>query len=228
MRSSGCEKSLRAPPWTQAHRSIMNSCGSIKCLRRQFPHTNGSGFSRSVSGMRFPPPSIDVTWSVWFIAALVLPQVDPFPLEPVLVQQEPKIANYDPAAALRSLQQDGFRREEGVLKDRSGNAVEFSVITNAGSKVRVQLGSMLQEDLAKIGIKVNIVQLEFRSLLERIQKTANYEACILGLANIELDPNAQMNVLTSAGTHHPWHPRQAARQLHGKRRSTHECEIRPP
>ena len=119
-----------------------------------------------------------------------------------------KAPSYDAAAALRSLEQDGFRREQGTLKDRNGNIVEFSVITNAGSKVRLQLGAMLQEDLAKLGIRVNIVPLEFRSLIERIQKTADYEACILGFTNVELDPNAQLNVLASSGTHHPWYPRQ--------------------
>jgi peptide/nickel transport system substrate-binding protein len=115
---------------------------------------------------------------------------------------------YNVKRALLLLEQDGFRREGSVLKDRAGNAVEFSVITNAGSKTRIQLGSILQEDLSKVGIKLNVVPLEFRSLLERIQKTHAYEACLLGLSNIELDPNAQMNVWISSGTHHPWNPEQ--------------------
>jgi peptide/nickel transport system substrate-binding protein len=119
-----------------------------------------------------------------------------------------KSPQYDPTRALQSLAGDGFTRDRGVLKDRGGNVVEFSVITNAGSKTRNQLASMLQHDLSKIGIKVNVVPLEFRSLLERIQKTGSYEACLLGLTNIELDPNAQMNVWTSSGTHHPWNPAQ--------------------
>jgi peptide/nickel transport system substrate-binding protein len=119
-----------------------------------------------------------------------------------------KPAPYDPKHAIELLQQDGFRRDGSVLKDRSGNAIEFSVVTNAGSKTRAQLGSIIQQDLSKLGIKVNLVPLEFRSLLERIQKTNNYDACLLGLSNIELDPNAQMNVWISSGTHHPWNPEQ--------------------
>jgi len=65
------------------------------------------------------------------------------------------------------------------LRGRSGNPVEFSIITNAGNKARERMASMIQQDLAAIGIQVNIVTLDFPSLLDRIGKTMQYEACLL-------------------------------------------------
>ena len=113
-----------------------------------------------------------------------------------------------PQAALRRLEQEGYRRVEGVLRDREGHAVEFSLITNAGNKLRERMAAMIQQDLSQLGIRLNVVTLDFASLLERIARTFDYEACLLGLVNDDIDPNAQMNVwLSSAGTHQ-WNPNQ--------------------
>jgi len=115
---------------------------------------------------------------------------------------------YDPKEALRLLTQDGFRLEGQILRDREGNPVEFSLITNAGSKTRTQLGTMLQQDFRKIGIQMSFAPLEFQSLIARIMQTQEYEACLLGLTNMELDPLGQMNVWLSSSTHHAWNPGQ--------------------
>jgi ABC-type dipeptide/oligopeptide/nickel transport system ATPase component len=115
---------------------------------------------------------------------------------------------YDPAAALRRLAADGFHRAGERLLDRDGHPVEFSLITNAGNRVRERLAAMTQQDLRKIGVQLNIVTLDFPSLIERISRTFQYEACLLGLINVDLDPNAQMNVWLSSGPQHQWNPGQ--------------------
>jgi len=117
---------------------------------------------------------------------------------------------YDPQLARKLLAEDGFRLDGQTLRDRDGNAVEFSLITNSGSTTRTQIGAMLQQDLKKIGIRLNFTPLEFQSLIERITKTQQYEACLLGLVNTDLDlPNSQMNVWLSSGAVHPWNPKEA-------------------
>jgi len=113
---------------------------------------------------------------------------------------------FDPAAAAKLLAGDGFGFDNGVLRDRNGNVVEFSIVTNAGSKTRERMAAMIQEDLAKVGIKINIVTLDFPSLLERITRTLNYEVCLLGLVNVNPDPTELMNVLLSSASNHPWNP----------------------
>jgi peptide/nickel transport system substrate-binding protein len=112
--------------------------------------------------------------------------------------------------SLRLLAQDGFHRSGNALRDRDGNAVEFSVLTNSGNKVRERLASLIQADLAQIGIQLNVVMFDFPALLQRITKTFDYESCLLGLVNSDLDPNGQMNVWLSSGSNHAWNPRQTS------------------
>jgi len=115
---------------------------------------------------------------------------------------------YDPTGALRLLQRDGFRLEGASLRDREGHAVEFSIVTNAGNKARERMATMIQQDLGKIGITMHVVTLDFASLIERITESYNYEGALLGTANTDLDPNAQMNLWLSSAENHQWNPRQ--------------------
>ncbi|MGC1372930.1 MAG: ABC transporter substrate-binding protein [Candidatus Sulfotelmatobacter sp.] len=115
---------------------------------------------------------------------------------------------YSPDAALKALASDGFRFENGALKDQSGNAVVFSIITNAGNKARERMAVMIQDDLQKIGIQVNVVTLDFPSLIERMTQSFDYDAIILGLTNVDLDPDGEMNVWLSSSENHQWNPQQ--------------------
>ncbi len=115
---------------------------------------------------------------------------------------------FDSQSALRSLASEGFTLRNGELHDRDGHPVEFSLITNSGNRPREAMAAVIQDDLRAIGIKVNIVTLDFSSLIERIMKTSQYEAALLGLANTEIDPSAEMNVWLSSGPMHAWWPSQ--------------------
>jgi peptide/nickel transport system substrate-binding protein len=119
-----------------------------------------------------------------------------------------KAEPYSPETALKTLQADGFHLDSGVLKDRDGNAVVFSIITNAGNKSREQMAVMIQEDLQKIGVHVNVVTLDFPSLIARMTQTFDYEAILLGLTNVDLDPNGEMNLWLSSSDNHQWNPQQ--------------------
>jgi peptide/nickel transport system substrate-binding protein len=118
---------------------------------------------------------------------------------------EPK---YNPQNALRLLSKAGFRYETGVLKDQAGNRVEFTLVTNSGNTAREKMATMIQQDLAQVGIKLNVVTLDFPSLIERMTRTFDYDACLLGLVNTDLDPNSQMTVWLSSGENHQWNPNQ--------------------
>jgi peptide/nickel transport system substrate-binding protein len=119
-----------------------------------------------------------------------------------------KAQTYSPEAALKALQSEGFRMENGALKDKDGNEVVFSIITNAGSKTRERMAVLIQDDLQKIGIHVNVVTLDFPSLIERMTQSFDYEAIILGLTNVDLDPSGEMNVWLSSSENHQWNPQQ--------------------
>jgi peptide/nickel transport system substrate-binding protein len=115
---------------------------------------------------------------------------------------------YSSDAALKSLQAEGFRLENGALKDKEGNAVVFSIITNSGNKARERMATLIQEDLQKVRIHVNVVTLDFPSLIERMTQSFDYEAILLGLTNVGLDPNEQMNVWLSSSENHQWNPQE--------------------
>jgi peptide/nickel transport system substrate-binding protein len=115
---------------------------------------------------------------------------------------------HDPQAALQILSRAGFRFENGSLKDSGGHAVEFTVITNSGNTTREKMATMIQQDLSEIGIALKVVTLDFPSLIERITRTLEYDACLLGLVNTDLDPNGQLTVWLSSGENHQWNPNQ--------------------
>jgi len=117
---------------------------------------------------------------------------------------------HDPQGALQILSRAGFRLEGGSLKDSGGHAVEFTVITNSGNAAREKMAAMIQQDLSQIGISMKVVTLDFPSLIERITRSFDYEACILGLVNTDLDPNGQLTVWLSSGENHQWNPNQKA------------------
>jgi peptide/nickel transport system substrate-binding protein len=119
-----------------------------------------------------------------------------------------KPESYSADAALKALQSEGFRLENGALKDKEGNPVVFSILTNSGNKSRERMATMIQEDLQKIGIHVNVVTLDFPSLIERMTQTFDYEAILLGLTNVGLDPSEQMNVWLSSSENHQWNPQE--------------------
>jgi peptide/nickel transport system substrate-binding protein len=114
---------------------------------------------------------------------------------------------FDPKAALASLAKEGFALRDGVLRDRDGHAVEFSIVTNP-NRTREAMAAIVQDDLRRIGVRVNVATLDFAALIERLNKTFDYEACLLGLVNVEADPMEQMNFWLSSGDQHQWWPRQ--------------------
>jgi peptide/nickel transport system substrate-binding protein len=113
-------------------------------------------------------------------------------------------------AAMALLQRAGFRRSGSALLDRDGNKVEFSMITNAGNKLHERMLALIQQDLARLGIQLNVVVLDFPSLIERISRTFNYESVLMAFTNVDLDPSGQMNMWLSSAANHQWNPNEKA------------------
>lgn len=112
----------------------------------------------------------------------------------------------DAHRAVDLLKSAGFRVQGKQLVDASGNPVRFSIVTNAGNIAREKMATLIQQDLSQLGIQVNVVKLDFPALIERLMHSQNYEAAILGLTNVDPDPNAMMNVWLSASPNHQWNP----------------------
>jgi peptide/nickel transport system substrate-binding protein len=119
--------------------------------------------------------------------------------------------DYDPAGARRLLAGLGWRDRngDGILEDRAGNTVAFSIATNADNTIRKEMITLIADDLARVGIRATALPIEMSSLLQHIRGDFQYEACLLGLGTATPpDPGMYPNVLKSSGLTHYWHIRQ--------------------
>jgi peptide/nickel transport system substrate-binding protein len=98
---------------------------------------------------------------------------------------------------------------ESSLVDSAGKTVEFSILTSSSNADRTKMAAIIQDDLKELGMHVQVVPLEFRSLIDRVTQTKEYDACVLGLASFDADPNSDLNVWLSNGGTHLWNPSQA-------------------
>jgi peptide/nickel transport system substrate-binding protein len=98
---------------------------------------------------------------------------------------------------------------ESTLLDSAGKTVEFSILTSSSNAERTKMATLIQDDLKQLGMHVQVVPLEFRSLLDRVTQTKEYDACVMGIASLDADPNTDINVWLSSGGTHLWNPSQA-------------------
>lgn len=121
----------------------------------------------------------------------------------------PQVAQYplNSAHARTLLLRAGFRFRagDGALLSPSGTRVEFTLVTNADNRERVKISQLLQSDLARLGIEVELQSMEFNALTGKLLQTFDYEAALLGLGGGDADPGGEMNVWQSDGPLHLWH-----------------------
>jgi peptide/nickel transport system substrate-binding protein len=110
------------------------------------------------------------------------------------------------AGARDLLAKAGFSwNADGALVDAAGSPVEFTMIVNAANAARVQTAAIIQEDLRQLGMRVQVVPLENRAVLDRVLQTHDYEAALMALGSGDVDPNGELNVWLSSGKTHLWH-----------------------
>ena len=115
----------------------------------------------------------------------------------------------DVAKAREILAADRFSwTPAGTLKDPDGRPVEFSLIISSSNAERGQMAVMIQDDLKAIGAVAHVVPLDSRSFGDRLQRTHDFDACLLGLLTPDADPNPNMPLWLSSGGNHLWNPEQ--------------------
>ena len=104
------------------------------------------------------------------------------------------------------LKSAGFSwQDSGQLLDPQKRPVEFSIITSSSNTQRSKMATIVQDDLSKLGMTVQVVPLEFRAVLDRVFQTYDYEVAVMALGGGDADPNPEMNVWLSSGGTHLWH-----------------------
>ena len=96
------------------------------------------------------------------------------------------VIRYDPDAARARLAEAGWKDQngDGVL-DRGGKPFKFDLIIMTGSPVTKQLGQMVQQELERVGVGVELVLLDGATAIQRLVE-GNYEAMYGGW---DLDPD---------------------------------------
>ena len=98
---------------------------------------------------------------------------------------------------------------DGFLEDASGTTVGFTLKTNSDNKVRVAMANFIRDDLAKVGIKVTLVPIDFNTLVTNLREDMQYESILLGLqSGVPPDPGMGQNVWRSSGKTHYWNMAQ--------------------
>lgn len=94
---------------------------------------------------------------------------------------------------------------DGVIEDRQGHPISFTMKTNSDNKTRVGMANFIRDDLAKIGIKVTLVPVDFNTLISNIRDDMQYDTILLGLqSGVPPDPAMGQNVWRSSGRTHYW------------------------
>jgi peptide/nickel transport system substrate-binding protein len=120
--------------------------------------------------------------------------------------------NLDKAREL--LREAGFEvrgsKDAPELVDSKGNRVEFTLIVPVENELRKGMAAIIQEDLARLGIKVQVAPIEFQALTARWQQSKDYDAILLGTTVTEPDPSSYVNYLISSSPTRPWQPKKPA------------------
>lgn len=116
---------------------------------------------------------------------------------------------HDEQKAKRILRENGYRDrdDDGIREGPDGHPIAFVLNTNSGNNQRVAISQIVRKDLSNLGFDVTFNQVEFNTLVSKINSDFDWEAVVMGLTG-GVDPHFGSNVWKSSGGLHMWHPAQ--------------------
>ncbi|MCC5617770.1 ABC transporter substrate-binding protein [Nostoc sp. CHAB 5836] len=113
-----------------------------------------------------------------------------------------KVYDYNLKKSKDLLLKAGFKyNDKNQLVDAEGNRVRFTLLTNAGNKIREAMGSQIKQHLSKIGIQVDFTPIAWNTFTDKISDSLDWEASLMGLTG-GLEPNDGANVWNPEGGLH--------------------------
>lgn len=119
--------------------------------------------------------------------------------------------DFDPEKSKALLKEIGLedRNGDGVIEDAKGNRVSFNLNTNSNNQSRVQICTVVKDNLKAIGIEANFQPIPFNSMVEMLQDTHDWEAVVGGWqSGNPPDPVLMKNIMLSSGRIHYSYPMQ--------------------
>lgn len=97
---------------------------------------------------------------------------------------------FDPDLARTMLAQAGWEDHDGDgVLDRDGRDFAFTILTNQGNSARIKTATIIQHQLAQVGIAVKVRAIEWASFLAEFVDKGRFEAVVLGW-RMPPDPDA--------------------------------------
>lgn len=101
----------------------------------------------------------------------------------------------------------GFYYDSGILKDEKGNICEFDITIPSSNTIFNDIALIISDECSKIGIKVNVRQVDFQKIIEMLTLTYDWQTVLIGLGSNAF-PTQGSNVWPSNGNLHLWNPLQ--------------------
>jgi peptide/nickel transport system substrate-binding protein len=84
---------------------------------------------------------------------------------------------YDPGRANRMLAEAGWKDTDGDgILDKNGKPFQFTILINQGNNERIRAAEIIQQNLKKVGVEVNIRVMEWQAFLEQILDKHTFDA----------------------------------------------------
>ena len=154
-------------------------------------------------------------------------QNSPISIQSPYYDQSVKSYGYDLEKAKNLLLSAGFQyNEENQLLDAEGNRVRFTLITNAGNKIREAMGAQIKQDLAKLGITIDFTPIQFNVLVDKLSNSLDWECHLLGFTGGN-EPHFGINLWRTDGNLHTFNQsaRSGSTPLQGRKVRDWEKEI---
>ena len=130
------------------------------------------------------------------------PEANPYYNPEILLQYR-----YDIDRASKLLAACGMNLQDGALYDSNGNRVEYDLSVPSTSTIGNDIAQIIAYECAKVGVKVNVRQVDFQKIVESLTATYDWQSVMIGLGTA-LFPSQGSNVWPSSGNLHLWHPLQ--------------------
>jgi peptide/nickel transport system substrate-binding protein len=99
---------------------------------------------------------------------------------------------------------------DGRLADRAGRPARVTLLTAKGQTALERGGAVIRDDLAAIGLAVDVVALDPNALVQTFLSRKGYDAVYFHLTSTDPDPAGQLDFWMSGGDAHVWNPGQKA------------------
>ena len=144
--------------------------------------------------------------------------------------EELKLYNYDPQKAKKLLRQAGFKYNgQQELLDWDDRQVKFNMMVVAGDNTMIDTAVQIKEDLAQIGIKVDLHVLNVNLVFRNILASRKWECVAINfaVASADVEPHLLSPIWSSGGPFHAFNlgPQPGQPPIAGWQASDWEREI---